>query len=221
MALMSAAPSSVRGVEQVRLRLVDGEERVEPRLDQLVALPGHLHEHALGGLGRPVLVEDEVAQRVEDGRAVDVPDAARDVGVGTEDEVHAHASPSARRASPGTRARARLNSMPQCGKTMRMSAFLRAALMASNASLDLQGSAPALVFGRLHVADGDGHAGHDGHGLAVDLEVAGLGRLLEVLAGTRVLDAVLVERLERVDARRVAGSPGCGCWRATSSRCRR
>ncbi len=43
-------------------------------------------------------------------------------------------------------ARARLNSMPQCGKTMRMSAFLRASLMAANASFDLQGRAPGLDF---------------------------------------------------------------------------
>ncbi len=38
--------------------------------------------------------------------------------------------------------RARVYSTPQCGNTMRMSAFLRASRIASLASSDLQGRAP-------------------------------------------------------------------------------
>ena len=87
-------PSPVPFVEEVGLRHVVDDVRPQLEARQPVAVEGGLHEHGLHGVRGPVLVEDEVAHRVEHRDALDLLDGAGDVAVRAENEVGAGPHPA-------------------------------------------------------------------------------------------------------------------------------
>ena len=106
-------------------------------------------EHrALLRLERPVLVEDEVAERVGDERVADLLVRLHPVRVVADDQVGARSGGRARELALALPIGWRVYSTPQCGRTMTTSATLPARLATSSAIVaGSSGAEPAVVAG--------------------------------------------------------------------------